>query len=91
MKTNKSMIDAGTIIGGLVLILIVGVFVSIGVGLNQQIYNSISSGLTGSALAVANNATQGVNNSFLLASNIPILIVAVLMILVLLSVAATLV
>jgi hypothetical protein len=91
MKTQRGNIDPGTIIGGLVLILIVGVFISIGVGLNYKVQSSIVTGLDAGSTAVANNASAAVLNSFALAANIPILIVAVLMILVLLSVAATLV
>ena len=93
---NKGMIDSGTIIGGLVTILVIGVMISIMVGINSKIDTSITNSLSSSTIdqaarVVIGNSTASVNQSYGLASNIPILIIAVLMILILLSVATTLV
>jgi hypothetical protein len=94
MKTQRGNIDPGTIIGGLVLILIVGVVISVSVNMNYKIGTSIQNTLSSSTSAeylTIGNSTSSVNSSLSLAANLPILIVAVLMILILLSVAATLI
>jgi hypothetical protein len=92
MTNNKGMIDSGVIIGGLILVLIIGVFVMLGGVISSQVQTSLTNTMATSTVAIQTigNATENVNSSYILASNIPIVVVAAVVILVMLSMAMTL-
>lgn len=77
---NKGQVNVEGTIGTLVLLLAIGIVISLGVGLNNDVSSSIGTDLTGQPLAVKNNATEKVNNAYQTASSLPTIYVAILMI-----------
>lgn len=72
---NKGQAN-NAIVAAMIIVLMVGVVGLIGVTVYDSIDNSIGSDLTGDALATKGNFTDGVYDGYDLASNIPIILAA---------------
>ena len=74
--TNKKGQASNAIVNSMIILLIVGVVGIVGVTVYDSIENSLGADLTGDALATKGNFTENVYDGYDLASNIPIVLAA---------------
>lgn len=76
MKLGNKGQGSNAIVAAMILILIVAVVGIVGITVYDSIDDSLGSDLTGDALATKNNFTENVYDGYDLASNIPIILAA---------------
>lgn len=87
VKAKKGQVN-NAVVGGMLLILIVAIVGLIGITVYDSIDDSLGSDLTGPALSTKKNFTENTYDGYDLVSNVPIVLAAGLLLVVILTFAA---